>query len=63
MTDFRQTCPHCGQHLRCDARLVGRTVRCPRRQQAILLAPKPPPAGDVKTEPPVPDMIKSDPSP
>ena len=39
MKDFRQTCPHCGQHFRCEPRLAGRTVICPRCGGRLVLTP------------------------
>ena len=43
----RRACPHCGQRFRCDPRLAGRTLPCPRCGRQLLLTPPPtvPPAG------------------
>ena len=37
MKDFRFTCPHCTQRMRCDGRLAGRRVRCPCCRRGVLL--------------------------
>ena len=63
MTDFRFTCLHCGQRLRCDARLAGRTVRCPGCRRAIALLPNLPPEGGATKTPRVPGVEKPPSSP
>jgi hypothetical protein len=44
MTEFKFPCPHCKQHIQCDASYVGSRINCPLCQQAIIVPPVPPPA-------------------
>ena len=41
MSDLKFPCPHCQQHLECDAQLSGRQVQCPRCQVVIRIPPVP----------------------
>jgi hypothetical protein len=67
MTEFKFSCPGCGQHIACDVGYAGAQINCPTCKQAIVVpqapsvAPAIPPAparlaGRVAPPPPVPPM-------
>ena len=47
MSEFKYACPHCGQHIQCDAEHSGTTMECPTCFQKIN-APQAPASSDPK---------------
>ena len=47
MSEFKYACPHCGQHIQCDAAQSGTTMECPTCFQKII-APQSPASSDPK---------------
>ena len=41
MSEFKFTCPHCGEHILCDALWSGREIKCPACQHVLVVAPPP----------------------
>jgi hypothetical protein len=41
MADFKFSCPHCDQHLRCDENMSGRQIQCPHCNMLIRIPPVP----------------------
>jgi hypothetical protein len=41
MPDFKFTCPHCKQHIRCDTSYVGTQINCPSCRHTITVPPAP----------------------
>jgi hypothetical protein len=41
MSDFKFSCPTCGQHISCDTSNVGMTVACPACNTALVVPPPP----------------------
>jgi DNA-directed RNA polymerase subunit RPC12/RpoP len=60
MNEFKFSCPHCGQHIQCDALWSGREINCPACQQPLVVPSPSPPVPEVRaaTGPP----IKQEPS-
>ena len=61
MAEFKFSCPHCGQHIECDAGYSGAQINCPSCQQAIVVPQAPPsaaapPAYAAPPPPPVPSQ-------
>lgn len=53
---IRVTCPHCGSKLNAREALVGKTRRCPKCAEPLIIVPDPPPtAGEVAVAPPSDD--------
>ncbi len=50
MTEFKFSCPQCGQNIQCDTSYSGRQINCPVCQQAIVVPPAPRASG---AQPPV----------
>ena len=51
MSDFKFSCPSCGQHIVCDTSNVGMSIACPGCQ-TTLTVPAPPPAAAAPAAPP-----------
>lgn len=51
MSDFKFSCPACGQHIACDTSNAGMNIACPACQTAITV-PQPPPAAAAPAGPP-----------
>ena len=41
MSEFKFSCPHCQQHLKCEEQLSGRQIQCPNCQVVIRIPPVP----------------------
>jgi len=41
MSDFKFSCPHCQQHLKCDEQFSGREIQCPSCQVMMWIPPIP----------------------
>jgi DNA-directed RNA polymerase subunit RPC12/RpoP len=41
MSEFKFSCPECGQHLKCDEQLSGRQIQCPQCRHLIRIPPVP----------------------
>ena len=41
MSEFKFNCPHCDQHLKCDAEASGRQIQCPNCNHLIRIPPVP----------------------
>ncbi len=41
MSDFKFSCPHCDQHIRCDEKLAGRQIQCPGCNHLIVIPASP----------------------
>jgi Domain of unknown function (DUF4190) len=50
MSDFKFSCPACGQHIACDTSNAGMTVACPACQTALVV-PQPPAAAPAPAAP------------
>ena len=44
MSEFRFSCPQCGQHILCDTQWSGREINCPVCQQTLVVPSPAPPA-------------------
>lgn len=51
MSDFKFSCPACGQHIVCDTSNAGMTIACPVCQTALVV-PQPPAAAPAPAAPP-----------
>ena len=49
MSEFKFSCPQCGQHILCDAQWSGREINCPACQQTLVVPSLAPPAIEVRT--------------
>ena len=47
MSEFKFTCPQCGQHILCDTQWSGREINCPACQQALVVPSVGPPVPEV----------------
>jgi hypothetical protein len=50
MSEFKFSCPHCQQHLQCDAQFSGREIQCPGCHHLIRIPPVPGKTVDYKPE-------------
>jgi hypothetical protein len=41
MSDFKFSCPHCQQHLKCDEQFSGREIQCPACNKLMWIPPIP----------------------
>src|SRR5436305_6068241 len=41
MSDFKFSCPHCQQHLKCDEQFSGREIQCPSCNKLMWIPPIP----------------------
>jgi len=41
MSEFKFNCPHCDQHLKCDASASGRQIQCPNCNHLFRIPPVP----------------------
>ena len=41
MSEFKFSCPACGQHIRCDTSYIGTKTKCPTCQNTIVIPPPP----------------------
>jgi hypothetical protein len=54
MSEFKFSCPQCGQHIQCDSGYSGVQINCPACQQAIVVPQAPRSAAAPSSAPPVP---------
>jgi hypothetical protein len=50
MSEFKFSCPHCQQHLRCEEQLAGREIQCPACDALIRIPPVPGQTAEYKPE-------------
>ncbi len=60
VSEFKFTCPQCGQHILCDTKWSGREINCPACQQTLVVPSVGPPVSEVT--PPTGPRLQKPPS-
>ncbi|HOX58665.1 MAG TPA: hypothetical protein PLC99_17420 [Verrucomicrobiota bacterium] len=50
MSEFKFSCPHCQQHMKCNADASGRQIECPTCHHLIRIPPVPGKTAEYKPE-------------
>ena len=50
MSEFKFSCSHCGQHIKCDEQFSGRQIQCPACNVLIRIPPAPGKTADFKPQ-------------
>ncbi len=50
MSEFKFSCPHCNQHIKCDESASGRQIECPTCHHLIRIPPDPGKTADYRPE-------------
>lgn len=50
MSEFKFSCSHCGQHIKCDDQFSGRQIQCPACNVMIRIPPAPGKTADFKPQ-------------